>query len=670
MVEFFAKLFEASEIFAQASLSTANDTLAWMHIVSDLLIFAALATCSGWLAWQFMRRSGSSFPSWLWLPLVALAACGVVHLIDASLYLHPWYRLSAGVKMATAVVSCGAVFGLVRQWPQVTKSAALLTSPASSDLARKNLAQIEEQFRAAIEAAPNAIVLIDATGRIVLVNTQAETLFAYEPGELPGLVIEALMPDRFWESHIELRSRYMRDPRQRRMGVGRDLVGLRRDGSEFPIEVGLNPLDTDQGQFVLCVIVDISERKRAEDTMRTLTQTLEQEVAQRTRLVTLQHDIAAICNQAESVDLAMRNAMRRICEHMSWPVGHVFLRNDASEEFEPSRITFFAEDAPDALHTFIEQTYDVNFTPGQGWLGQVVAKRLPQWAGDVSEMASMLRADALAASGIRSVFAFPVLVDDNVVAVIEFFSLQTSDPTYDLLSITQEVGRLLGRVAERFELQRAIAESVESEQRRIAEELHDGLGQELTAMSLMAKGLHRALESQQSPVADRAKDLAEAIPRVVRQTRAMVRGLMPVEIDAAGLMSALEQLADSTQRHHAVTCRLEAPTPVTVSNGTVAHHLFRIAQEALNNAIKHSGGDVFSIRLRQVEQELVLEVADNGRGIGEQIDHEEPLPRGMGMRIMKHRANLIGGTLAVLSTAAAGTTVMCRLKNDEVEHEW
>ncbi|MBL8829327.1 MAG: PAS domain S-box protein, partial [Planctomycetaceae bacterium] len=492
----------------------------------------------------------------------------------------------------------------------------------------------------------------------------------YERGEMLGQMIELLIPDRYWEELPALRAKYFQDPQRRALDIDRDLMGLRRDGTEFPIEIGLNPISTSAGTLVLSSIVDISERKKAEDTMRTLNKTLEQEVAQRTRLITLQHDIAAICNQAESVDRAMRSAMRRICEYLNWPVAHAFVRNKLSGEFECSRIWTSYGDPPAHMENLIHETREMFFLPGQSWLGQVVAKRLPQWAGDIEQVPLIRRGESLLECGIRSIIAFPVLVDDDVEAVIEFLSPETTEPTYEMLSIMQEVGRLLGWVIEREELQRAIAESVELEQRRIAQELHDGLGQELTAMSLMAKSLHRALEMQDSPVADRAKDLADAIPRVVRQTRAVVRGLMPVEVDAAALMSALEQLADSTQRLHGVTCRLDAPVPVQVENNVVAHHLYRIAQEALNNALKHSGANQLTIRLRQTEQEIVLEVADDGHGIEEHNSDEEPLSRGMGLRIMKHRANLIGGSLAVLSTATAGTTVLCRLKIEEVKHEW
>jgi PAS domain S-box-containing protein len=657
VLEFFSRLFDTRGFSAHGSGDSTSNALVWLPIVSDALICAACITIALLLLSARPRRTETLVaPLLRWLIALVLLV-GLSHLVDASLAWQPWYRLAGLVKAVTAVIAWGVIVAWIRKSRSVTVAAEQRLTV--------------EPFRDVIEAAPNAIVMVNAHGEIVLANSQAETLFGYTRDEMFGQMVELLIPDRYWDELPELRAKYFRNPHQIALGMDRDLVGLRRDGNEFPIVVGLNPIHTAAGVLVISSIVDVSERKQAEDTMRTVRKTLEQEVAQRTRLITLQHDIAAICNQAESVDRAMRSTMRRICEHLEWPVAHAFVRNKLSGEFECSRIWISFGDPPQHMENLIHETREMFFLPGQSWLGQVVVKRLPQWAGDIEQVGSIRRYESLKECGIRSILAFPVLVDDDVEAVIEFFSDATTQPTYELLSIMQEVGRLLGWVIERFELQRAIAESVEIEQRRIAEELHDGLGQELTAMSLMAKSLHRALELQNSPVADRAKDLAESIPRIVRQTRAVVRGLMPVEVDAAALMSALEQLADSTQRLHGVTCRLDAPVPVQVENNVVAHHLYRIAQEALNNALKHSGAEQLTIRLRQTDQEIVLEVADDGHGIdGSSNSDDEPLSRGMGLRIMKHRANLIGGTLAVLSTATAGTTVLCRLKTEEVKHEW
>jgi PAS domain S-box-containing protein len=126
----------------------------------------------------------------------------------------------------------------------------------------------EARFRQVVEAAPNAMVMIDAAGRIEMVNTQAERVFGYARSEMLGQSVEMLVPERFRGGHSALRATFFADPRSRPMGEGRDLYGLRKDGSEVPIEIGLNPIETEQGPMVLSAIVDISARKRQEERFR------------------------------------------------------------------------------------------------------------------------------------------------------------------------------------------------------------------------------------------------------------------------------------------------------------------------------------------------------------------------------------------------------------------
>jgi PAS domain S-box-containing protein len=125
-----------------------------------------------------------------------------------------------------------------------------------------------EQFRLAIEAAPTGMLMMDHTGAIVLVNAQVEKLFGYPRSELLGQSIEVLVPARFRGRHPEFRKAFFEDPKARAMGGGRELYGLRKDGSEIPIEIGLNPLQTQEGHFVLSSVVDITERKRSVEQFR------------------------------------------------------------------------------------------------------------------------------------------------------------------------------------------------------------------------------------------------------------------------------------------------------------------------------------------------------------------------------------------------------------------
>lgn len=133
----------------------------------------------------------------------------------------------------------------------------------------KEIKKQEDRFRIVVEAAPNAIIMVGKEGKITLVNKQAESLFEYPREELIGMTIENLIPKRFREKHPEHRKGFFANPTPRAMGAGRDLYGLTKNGKEVPIEIGLNPIVTESGQFVLASIVNITERKRIEEALKT-----------------------------------------------------------------------------------------------------------------------------------------------------------------------------------------------------------------------------------------------------------------------------------------------------------------------------------------------------------------------------------------------------------------
>ena len=140
-----------------------------------------------------------------------------------------------------------------------------ITQRKAADLA---LRDSERRLRLVVEAAPNAMVMVDRGGKIIMVNAQAERTFGYAREELVGQPVEMLVPERFRGHHPGLRGAFFADPKPRRMGAGRDLYAVKKDGSEFPVEIGLNPIETDEGLMVLSAIVDITQRKAADLALR------------------------------------------------------------------------------------------------------------------------------------------------------------------------------------------------------------------------------------------------------------------------------------------------------------------------------------------------------------------------------------------------------------------
>lgn len=214
-------------------------------------------------------------------------------------------------------------------------------------------------------------------------------------------------------------------------------------------------------------------------------------------------------------------------------------------------------------------------------------------------------------------------------------------------------------ITERKRLEKEILEISECEQRRIGQDLHDGLCQHLAGIELMSQVLEQKLARRSKAAAAKAADIAKNVRDAIRHTRLLARGLSPVTLESEGLMSALQELALNTEKIFHVSCRFDCKPPVLVRDYAVATHLFWLAQEAVSNAIKHGKAKRILIRLKEERGRMVLNIIDNGSGFPAQI----PKAKGMGLRIMQSRAGMIGGTLAIERNAAGGTSVTVAAPN-------
>lgn len=219
-----------------------------------------------------------------------------------------------------------------------------------------------------------------------------------------------------------------------------------------------------------------------------------------------------------------------------------------------------------------------------------------------------------------------------------------------------ELYRLVGiarDITERKELETEILAISEREQRRIGQDLHDDLCQQLVGIEFLSKALQQQLKL--SPQAAQAGEIAQLIREAIEHTRLLARGLAPLPLEAEGLMEGLRSLAARCSRYFGLECAFLCPNPALIHDVTVATYLYRIAQEAVTNAIKHAQARVVEIRLSAGAESLRLTIQDDGVGFAE----PKRSFSGMGLRIMQYRADVIGAHFMIETGPGAGTAVLC-----------
>lgn len=223
--------------------------------------------------------------------------------------------------------------------------------------------------------------------------------------------------------------------------------------------------------------------------------------------------------------------------------------------------------------------------------------------------------------------------------------------------VEQRTLALTREMAERERLEKEILEVSEREQRRIGHDLHDGLCQHLTGTALAAQVLTERLEGSGEPQAADASRIVALVEEGITMARDLAHGLHPVEMEAEGIAGALRELAANLTKYSRVTCEFVGDSPGGTFDSAVATNLYRIAQEAVSNAIRHGRPHRILINLMERDDALTLSIEDDGSGLPE----ERTKGPGMGLRIMAHRASMIGGAFVVEPNPTGGTLVRCSL---------
>jgi PAS domain S-box-containing protein len=212
-------------------------------------------------------------------------------------------------------------------------------------------------------------------------------------------------------------------------------------------------------------------------------------------------------------------------------------------------------------------------------------------------------------------------------------------------------------VTRRVELEKEILAIGERVQQRIGQDLHDDLCQQLTGIEFLARSLERQLSPHSPAEAARAREVTQLTRQAMTHTRELAHGMCPVDLAREGLAGALQELAARTKRLFRADCTFRCDSPVRINHEASQTHLFRIAQEAIGNAVKHGKASRIDIRLRETGSKIILGVRDNGVGFPNAVDGR----KGLGLRIMQYRAGVMGGVLSVRKGRQGGTAVVCSI---------
>jgi two-component system, LuxR family, sensor kinase FixL len=216
-------------------------------------------------------------------------------------------------------------------------------------------------------------------------------------------------------------------------------------------------------------------------------------------------------------------------------------------------------------------------------------------------------------------------------------------------------------ISEQRRLEQEVLNISDHERRRIGQDLHDGLGQMLTGIGLMSRNLEKMLDNEQSGSAEHAAEITSLIRKADEYAKNLSRGLLPVDFEMRGLATSLERLVANAERLFGISCRFQEHNPPVFHDNSVVEHLFRIAQEAISNAVKHGMASEVDLELFATPEYACLKVTDNGRGFTGNW-HEK---KGSGMDIMMFRAQLIGANLDIRNGEDGGAELSCILPRTE-----
>ncbi len=459
------------------------------------------------------------------------------------------------------------------------------------------LKRAEERWRIVVESAPSAMLVVNAEGRMTMVNARVETLFGYKRSELIGESVDMLVPDSICDNHRGVRECYLTNPSLRSVSAAGELFGRRKDGSSVPIEIGLNRFRTPEGEFVLASIIDVTQRLAAEATLR--------ESEERMTLA------------AEAANLGM----------WVWEPPETYMWTSAKWK----KIHGYSPDEDIRYDALIERVHPVD----REAIGHVVT-------------------DAFKNQGAFHLQHRVVLPNGTVrwISTSGRVEQTANDGPLRLLGISIDISERVEVEAAAREVSGKLITAQEDERRRIARDLHDDLNQRLAMLSVGADLLGR----MDNPARAHAliTDIASQVQNLSAEVHKLSYRLHPAKLDQLGLLAAARSFCHELSKQCGVEVEFVHEDMPRDLNDAAALCLYRIIQEGLQNVFKHSGATRARVELSRHEDLITLAVSDNGCGFDmSAIGHQA----GLGLVGMRERVRLMHGQIVFQSTPGQGTRI-------------
>lgn len=451
----------------------------------------------------------------------------------------------------------------------------------------------EDWTRIIVESAPNGIIVSNECGKIVLTNAKAQSLFGYTAEEFVNLEIEDLVPEEKGVTHCKNRSTYYEAPQVGTMGEGRELSAVRKDGTEFPVEIGLVPLAVPGEKLVLSSIIDITIRKRAEQNLHDYASTLEFQ----SKILNNVHDAVFFVDEEGKIQEWNAAAQRLFGYEVTEIVGH-----HIDEVFESDSQSLFKK---------IERKI-----PREKIVEEVVHCR-DQVGKEVLVRATVSRLKREKSSG---------------------YLVCASD------------------ITERRKLEAELLQVAEEQQRKIGRDIHDDLCSQLSGIGCLTKVLEEQLAEDSRKEAELMKSIGEMVATAGTTARQIAHGLVPSLLQNQGLDDALAELVNTNRKTYGIDIRLSIDDKETVGaiESETAIQIYRIAQEAISNATRHSDAESILVEARVEGGRLELTIQDDGKGMSEDL-----VSLGLGLTTMRRRAKLLQADFDIHAGPGDGTSIHC-----------